>query len=99
MTTYILVAFFVLGVSAVINGFDDFFNIGISQAYDKAFQDDNLFLMFILRPTVYCNVCMSSFWGVIGSLVFGIHEPLNIVAHCMIAAAIITGYNRFFDHA
>jgi hypothetical protein len=99
MTTYILVAFFVLGVSAVINGFDDFFNIGISQAYDRANKDNNLFLMFILRPTVYCNVCMSSFWGVVGSLVFGIHEPILIIAHCVISAAIITMYNLFFDHA
>jgi len=64
---------FVFGVYVVIDGYFEFFGDEKSkdQFYNyvkvknKSWRGRPLWQKFILKPTIYCNVCMSSFWGTV----------------------------------
>lgn len=86
----IIVSLFVFGVKSVFNGFFDFFDFDLMTFYER----QNKFVQFILRPTIYCNVCMSSFWGSLGYyLTFSEHNistyVLTVVS-CTTLIQIIT---------
>jgi hypothetical protein len=101
MISYLIIAFFVYGVSAVIDGFDEFFGLDLDFRYHHRMDEigpteQKKWIQFIMRPTVHCSVCMSSFWGVIGYLLyFQSFDLIPIVFHCIISAAIITIINRY----
>ena len=71
---------FVFGMSVVIDGYFEFFGDENRKErfYNyrrpkttpgffacEPFIDRPLWQKFILKPTIYCNVCMSSFWGTV----------------------------------
>lgn len=105
----ILCALFVYGAKAVINGYCDFFGVDLDDFYEKTnreYVNDCIgevynirpqWQKFILKPTIYCNVCMSSFWGsiyywaIIGTIDHWFFIwPLHLIA----TAAIITLLNK-----
>lgn len=97
--TIFITALFVIGVKAVINGFFEFFGIEINQIYHWA-QDDprKTWQQFIMRPTIYCNVCMSSFWGTIGYILASTtFNTFEWILTCFSCAAIITIFNKIPD--
>lgn len=69
--TYILLIAFVWGIGKVVHSFFEFFEWD----YDIYYQLAPLWLKFILKPTIYCNICMSSFWGLF--FYYLILSPLN----------------------
>jgi hypothetical protein len=105
----LLCALFVYGVKAVIDGYAWFFDWNIERFYEWQDPLENpktnewtasprpKWQQFILKPTIYCNVCMSSFWGSVyfWSMYYEndqwfIYWPLHMVC----SAAIITLFNK-----
>jgi hypothetical protein len=110
MTTLLICAAFVYGVSTVIDLTTSFFGLDLdkiyegkkpprSSAFDRDpidYKENPLFLKFIYRPLFYCNVCMSSVWGSIYYVVsFGFVDPWSWILHCVISAGLIQIVNRY----
>ena len=94
----IICALFVYGVSTVINGYAEFFDIDLERLYSTG--KDNFirakWQRFIMKPTFYCNVCMSSVWGSVYYVcMHGLTDPFQWIIHCIISAAIIYIINQF----
>ncbi len=90
--TYILLIAFVWGVSKVISMTADFFGFDIDGFYH--YKSDYLkrseWQQFIMKPTIYCNVCMSSFWGTICYwLLLSGNSWQDWILHCVICAGAI----------
>ena len=96
------IALFVIGVKVVINGFWDFFS-GYENSLQRFYEYRNRneiptyrskFGKFLLHPTIYCNVCMSSFWGtlcywgILGGTMWN-----EWIYGCVISAGLIYIYN------
>lgn len=97
--TYLLLILFVWGISKVINGFFDFFGYDIDFFYnDTGYEPRPLWQKFILKPTVYCNICMSSFWGSVAywGLLNG-RDWREWILHCVICAGAIFLMNLIVD--
>lgn len=99
--TYIIVILYVFGVSRVIRGFFEFFGVDLDALYNytsPTFEIRPLWQKFIMKPTIYCDICMSSFWG---SVCYWVHlqgSSVNEwVLHCVICAAGIFVINRILD--
>ena len=92
--TYILLTAFVWGIGKVINGFFEFFDFDLEWFYTNR----PLWQKFILHPTIYCNICMSSFWGSVcyWLLLQGRSIP-EWILHCVICAGAIFVINRIID--
>ena len=105
----LICAAFVYGVKAVINGYADFFGWNIERAYEWIDQETNpetnewyaeprpMWQKFILKPTIYCNVCMSSVWGSV--YFWAVHyDSANWITewplHMVCSAAIISIINK-----
>lgn len=92
--TYILLTAFVWGIVKVINGFFEFFDFDPEWFYHNRPR----WQKFILSPTIYCNICMSSFWGSVcyWLLLQGRSIP-GWIMHCVICAGAIFVINRIID--
>lgn len=101
----LICAAFVYGVKAVINGYADFFDFDLDNFYafkntkfaPHAWRDRPQWQRFILKPTIYCNVCMSSVWGSVYFWAVHYHSANWIVEwplHMVCSAAIITIINK-----
>src|SRR5690606_35506291 len=104
--TYILLTAFVWGVGKVINGFFEFFDFDIDyfyhwrtdRSYLAEYSERPKWQKFILRPTIYCNICMSSFWGPICYwLLLQERSMTEWVLHCVICTGAIFIINRLVD--
>src|SRR5690606_38183497 len=104
--TYILLTAFVWGIGKAINGFFEFFDIDIERIYEfrnwreslPFVEHRPLWQKFILRPTIYCNICMSSFWGSVcyWLLLQGRSIP-EWIMHCVICAGAIFLINTIIE--
>lgn len=94
--TYLLLIAFVWGASKVISGLFDFFEYDLDIFYNYTGHEPRpLWQKFILKPTVYCNVCMSSFWGSICYwLLLQERSIPEWILHCVICAGAIWILNR-----
>lgn len=98
--TYIIVIFYVFGVSIIIKSFFEFFGVDLDMlySYDKRMNRRPLWQKFIMKPTIYCNICMSSFWG---SVCYWVHlqgSSVNEwVLHCVIAVVGVLVVSRILD--
>jgi len=108
MTSFILCALFVYGISKVIDGYADFFDIDLDRFYNESgalFKDQDSpvqitkirpkWQKFLFKPLFYCNVCMSSVWGSVFYLVVYWNEIdfFTWACHLIISAAIISIIN------
>ena len=100
----IICALFVYGVSTVIKGYAEFFDVDLDRVYSfmkprnqcEMMRDRPKWQRFIMKPTFYCNVCMSSVWGSAYYVcMHGLVDPLQWILHCVITAAIIYIINQF----
>lgn len=99
--TYIIVIFYVFGVSIIIKSFFEFFGVYLDDLYNYTgsnYEVRPLWQKFIMKPTIYCNVCMSSFWG---SVCYWVHlqgSSVNEwVLHCVIAVVGVIVVSRILD--
>lgn len=82
---------FVYGVNVVIHMTSDFFGYDIEDFFDRQPKWKQVFL----KPTIYCNVCMSSFWGTIAYwFLLGESDPYFWVICCVCSAGIISIINN-----
>ena len=106
----LICAAFVYGVKAVLNGYFNFFNLNLDHfcEYRKppkavfsdpcwVYEERPLWQRFILKPTIYCNVCMSSVWGSV--YFWAVHyDSANWITewplHMVCSAAIISIINK-----
>src|SRR5690606_1104095 len=105
MTAIYLIAF-VWGISKVINSTAEFFDFDINyfyhwrtdRSYPAEYSKRPKWQQFIIKPTIYCNVCMSSFWGSVcyWLLLQGRSIP-EWILHCVICAGAIFIINRIID--
>jgi hypothetical protein len=103
----LICALFVYGVKAVIDGYALFFDLDFDYFYEfkdtypdlhkRVVRSRPKWQQFILKPTIYCNVCMSSFWGSVyywatsyDAEYWFIFWPIHMVC----SAAIITLFNQ-----
>lgn len=71
MSTLILIAILVYATSIVISQFDAFISYEIMDKnpdnefsyLESLYETSHWFIKALLKPTMICNVCMSSFWG------------------------------------
>ena len=98
--TYIIVILYVYGVSIIIKSFFEFFGVDLDLLYshDKRMDQRPLWQRFIMKPTIYCNICMSSFWG---SVCYWVHLQGSSVSewvlHCVIAVVGVLVVSRILD--
>lgn len=108
----LICALFVYGVKAVIDGYALFFDLDFDYFYEfkdtypdlhkRVVRSRPKWQQFILKPTIYCNVCMSSFWGSVYYWSMYVNEIITIEAewyvvwplHMVCSAAIITLFNQ-----
>ncbi len=92
ISTIVITTLFVYGISIVVNGIAQFFNIDIDDIYARA----SKILRFVMHPTIYCNVCMSSFWGTIGYVMAcESFDTGQWLLTCVISAGLINIYNQY----
>lgn len=109
----LICSLFVYGVKAVIDGYAWFFDIDLEHVYRftdwKEANEHGRILnlrhkwqQFFMKPTFYCNVCMSSVWGSVyywSMHSFELLERLDTwyflwPLHLICSAAIITLINK-----
>lgn len=98
--TYLLLPAFVFGVWIIIRNFFEFFGFDIDSFYqlDKHGFSRSLWQRFLLKPTIYCAACMSSFWGSVcywGLLNGG--DWQEWILHCVISVCLIWITNEIIN--
>ena len=102
--TYLILPLFVFGVSVVINFMADFWTIDLDRVYEQrrvksvfgeSYEPRPRWQQFIMKPTIYFNVCMSSFWSAVCYFgLLGLSSFPEYILHSFTSAGLIYLINK-----